>query len=89
MLQSKLFPAIHLFWKQYQANMLSQLKDLGGITIAGEGGHDSMRHCAKYCAYTASCCMLPPYNPFCTCSGINFKIIQQLKGVQSRHLEFF
>ena len=52
MLQTKLFPTVHLFWKKYQANLLSQLKELGGITIAGDGRHDSMGHCAKYCAYT-------------------------------------
>ena len=59
MLQNKLFPTIHLFWKQYQANLLSQLKDLGGIAIAGDRRHDSMGHCAKYCAYTVFCCTLP------------------------------
>ena len=56
MLQTKLFPTVHLFWKKYQANLLSQLKELGGITIAGDGRHDSMGHCAKYCAYTIFCC---------------------------------
>lgn len=59
MLQTKLFPTVHLFWKKYQANLLSQLKELGGITIAGDGRHDSMGHCAKYCAYTIFCCTLP------------------------------
>ena len=67
-LQTKLFPSVYLFWKKYKANLLSQLKELGGITIAGDGRHDSMGHCAKYCAYTIFCCTLP--------RNIHFALVQ-------------
>ncbi|XP_068738524.1 uncharacterized protein [Montipora capricornis] len=40
--------------------MLAKLKDIkGGITIAGDGRHDSMGHSAKYCAYTIFCTTIP------------------------------
>ena len=40
--------------------MLSRLKDLsGGVTIAGDGRHDSMGHSAKFGAYTIFCCTIP------------------------------
>lgn len=35
------------------------VKNMGGITLSGDGHHDSMGHCAKYCAYTIFCCTLP------------------------------
>ena len=54
-----LIPTVHLFWKRYQTNLLSRLKVMGGITISGDGRHDSTGHCAKYCAYTIFCCTLP------------------------------
>ena len=59
-LQNKLFPDIYLYWQGYQTSMLKKLKDLkDGITIAGDGRHDSMGHSAKYCAYTIFCCTVP------------------------------
>ena len=54
-----LIPTVHLFWKRYQTSPLTRLKDMGGITLSGDGRHDSMGHCAKYCAYTIFCCTLP------------------------------
>ena len=58
--QNKLFPAIYLYWQRYQTSMLKKLKDLkDGITISGDGRHDSIGHGAKYCAYTIFCCTVP------------------------------
>ena len=40
--------------------MLEKLKSLRtGITIAGDGRHDSMGHSAKFGAYTIFCCTVP------------------------------
>ena len=40
--------------------MLEKVKSIkDGITIAGDGRHDSMGHCAKYGAYTIFCCTVP------------------------------
>lgn len=78
--RTKLFPTVHLFWKKYQANLLSQLKELGGITIAGDGRHDSMGHCAKYCAYTIFCCTLPRI--------IHFALVQRNQAGNSPAMEF-
>ncbi|XP_073231855.1 uncharacterized protein [Porites lutea] len=64
-----LFPTVHLFWKRYQANLFSQLKVLGDLTIAGDGRHDSMGHCAKYGAYTIFCCTLPRIIHFALVQG--------------------
>ena len=58
--QSQLFPTIALYWKRYQEKMLDKVKAIkDGITIAGDGRHDSMGHCAKYGAYTIFCCTVP------------------------------
>lgn len=59
-LQTKLFPTIYLYWQKYQAQMLAKVKAIqGGITIAGDGRHDSMGHSAKFGAYTIFCCTVP------------------------------
>ncbi|XP_068705994.1 uncharacterized protein [Montipora foliosa] len=71
---------IHLFWKEYQANLLSQLNDLGRLIIAGDGCHDSMGHCAKYCAYTVFCCTLPRI--------IHFALVQRNQAGSSPGMEF-
>ena len=40
--------------------MLAKLKSVqGGITIAGDGRHDSMGHGTKFGAYTIFCCSIP------------------------------
>ena len=40
--------------------MLDKLKSLRtGITIAGDGRHESMGHSAKFAAYTILCCTVP------------------------------
>ncbi|XP_044171604.1 uncharacterized protein LOC122955935 [Acropora millepora] len=58
--RTKLFPTIHLYWQNYQKKMLSRLKDLsGGVTIAGDGRHDSMGHSAKFGAYSIFCSTIP------------------------------
>ena len=58
--QTKLFPLIYLYWQKYQSQMLEKLKSLRtGITIAGDGRHDSMGHSAKFGAYTIFCCTVP------------------------------
>ena len=39
------FGTIYLYWQNYQSKMLAKLKPLqSGITIAGDGRHDSMGH---------------------------------------------
>ena len=43
--------------------MLEKVKAIqDGITIAGDGRHDSMGHCAKYGAYTIFFAALFPYS---------------------------
>ena len=40
--------------------MMSKLDNLkDGITIAGDGRHDSMGHSAMYCVYTLFCHNIP------------------------------
>ncbi|XP_068747225.1 uncharacterized protein [Montipora capricornis] len=78
--RNMLIPTVHLFWKRYQTNLLSRLKDMGGITLSGDGRHDSMGHCAKYCAYTIFCCTLP--------SIIHFALIQRNQAGSSPAMEF-
>ena len=52
----KKFPAIHLYWKEYQKGMVEKLKATGQImAIAGDGRYDSMGHIGKYCAHTIFC----------------------------------
>ena len=43
-----------------EGQMLAKLKAIqDGITIAGDGRHDSMGHSAKFGAYTIFCCTVP------------------------------
>jgi solute carrier family 8 (sodium/calcium exchanger) len=49
-------PSIHMHWKEYQKKVVSQAKEAGSLVLAGDGRHDSMGHCAKYCAYTIFSC---------------------------------
>ncbi|XP_067024374.1 uncharacterized protein [Acropora muricata] len=79
--QNLLIPTIHLFWKRYQANLFSQLKDMRAVTLSGDGRHDSMGHCAKYCAYTIFCCTLPRI--------IHFALVQRNQAGSSPAMEFF
>ncbi|XP_067047680.1 uncharacterized protein [Acropora muricata] len=80
--RNKLFPAIYLYWQRYQTSMLKKLKDLkDGITIAGDGRHDSMGHSAKYCAYTIFCCTVPMI--------IHFSLVQRNQAGSSTAMEFF
>ena len=46
----------HLHWKEYQKKIVNQAKEAGSLVLAGDGRHDSMGHCAKYCAYTIFSC---------------------------------
>ena len=60
MFQSKLFPTIYMYWKKYQSKLLEKVKAVsGGVVVAGDGHHDSMRHSAKFGAYTIFCCTVP------------------------------
>ncbi|XP_067029738.1 uncharacterized protein [Acropora muricata] len=80
--RNKLFPAIYLYWQRYQTSMLKKLKDLkDGITIAGDGRHDSMGHSAKYCAYTIFCCTVPMI--------IHFSLVQRNQAGSSTAMDFF
>ncbi|XP_068712164.1 uncharacterized protein [Montipora foliosa] len=79
--RTKLFPTIHLYWQNYQDKMLSRLKDLsGGVTIAGDGRHDSMGHSAKFRAYTIFCCTIPMI--------IHFALVQRNQAGSSPAMEF-
>ncbi|XP_015751817.1 PREDICTED: uncharacterized protein LOC107331715 isoform X2 [Acropora digitifera] len=79
--RTKLFPTIHLYWQNYQNKMLSRLKDLsGGVTIAGDGRHDSMGHSAKFGAYTIFCCTIPMI--------IHFALVQRNQAGSSTAMEF-
>ena len=58
-----------MYWQEYQSRMLARLKGLrDGITIAGDGRHDSMGHSAKFGAYTIFCCTIP--------MSIHFSLVQ-------------
>ena len=48
-----------MHWKKYQGNLLEKMKQHGQLVVAGDGRHDSMGHCTKYCAYTVFCCTVP------------------------------
>ena len=37
---------------------------MNAVTLSGDGRHDSLGHCAKYCAYTIFCCTLPHLTHF-------------------------
>lgn len=85
-LQNKLFPAIYLYWQRYQTLTLAKLKDIkDGITIAGDGRHDSMGHSAKYCAYTIFCCTIPMIIHF---SLVQVSIIEFTSLIQCIHCRF-
>ena len=53
-----LFPAISLYWKKCQKDMIDEAVKNPAV-IAGDGRHDSMGHSAKYCAYTLFNCTSP------------------------------
>lgn len=54
------FPIDLSLLEKYQSQMLGKLKSLRtGITITGDGQHDSMGHSAKFGAYTILCCTVP------------------------------
>jgi len=58
--QSKLFPVIQIYWQRYQAKLLAKVKAIcEGVSIPGDGRHDSMGHSAKFGAYTMFCCTIP------------------------------
>ena len=58
--QEKILPAISLYWKKYQEQILDDLKSRNmDLVLAGDGRHDSMGHSAKYGAYTMLC-LNPP-----------------------------
>ena len=60
MLQGKLFPTILIYWESYQAKLLAKVKAVReGVSIAGDGRHDSMGYSAKFGAYTMFCCTIP------------------------------
>ena len=71
--QEKLFPAISLYWKKYQKQLIDKVcsDNKEPVVIAGDGRHDSMGHSAKYCAYTIFCCTSP-----CI---IHFSLVQVMK----------
>ncbi|XP_015759354.1 PREDICTED: uncharacterized protein LOC107338632 [Acropora digitifera] len=79
--RNKLFPTILLYWEKYQQNLLEKVKAIeDGITIAGDGRHDSMGHCAKYGAYTIFCFTLPMI--------LHFSLIQRNQTGSSPAMEF-
>ena len=87
-LQSKLFPTIYLYWQKYQTCMLSKLKAIsGGITIAGDGRHDSMGHSAKFGAYTIFCCTIPMIINFVMVQ-VGTKVLFELYLVSGFYQEF-
>ena len=45
-----------MHWKRYRTEWQLQLKEINEIVLAGDGRHDSVGHCAKYCAYSIFCC---------------------------------
>ncbi|XP_065059701.1 uncharacterized protein LOC135687139 [Rhopilema esculentum] len=55
--REKLFPAIYIHWKVYQAGLLRALKDESNpAVLAGDARHDSMGHSAKYGTYLVYSC---------------------------------
>ena len=59
-----------MHWKKYQKQIVTDIKKENekGISVAGDGRHDSMGHSAKYCAYTILCCT--------TSNIIHFSLVQ-------------
>ncbi|XP_068685177.1 uncharacterized protein [Montipora foliosa] len=79
--QSKLFPTTLIYWGRYQAKLLAKVKAVcEGVSIAGDGRHDSMGHSAKFGAYTMFCCTLPMI--------IHFVLIQRNQAGSSNAMEF-
>ncbi|KAK3732559.1 hypothetical protein QZH41_017850, partial [Actinostola sp. cb2023] len=79
-IHSKLFPTIYIYWQRCQAKMLEKVKSLrDGVSVAGDGRHDSMGHCAKYGAYSVFCCTLPMI--------IHFSLIQRNQAGNSPAME--
>ena len=50
--RSFLFPAVISYWEQYQAGLISKLKELKDVVWSGDGRFDSMGHSAKFGAYS-------------------------------------
>lgn len=50
-----LFPVILKYWKNYQARLITKVKDLKDVVWSGDGRFDSMGHSAKYGVYTLLC----------------------------------
>ena len=68
-LQTKLFPTVHLFWKSYQKALFNKMREQkSAIVMSGDGRHDSMGHSAKYGAYTMFCNT--------TASVVHFEMVQ-------------
>ncbi|XP_073236454.1 uncharacterized protein [Porites lutea] len=61
------------------SKLVLSAKVLGDLTIAGDGRHDSMGHCAKYGAYTIFCCTLPRI--------IHFALVQRNQAGSSPAME--
>ncbi|XP_028416037.1 uncharacterized protein LOC114539599 [Dendronephthya gigantea] len=79
--REKLYPALLIYWREYQAKIMEELKACqNSLTIAGDGRHDSMGHSAKYCAYTTFCCTVPKI--------IDFSLVQRNEVGNSTGMEF-
>ena len=50
--RSFLFPAVISYWEQYEAGLISKLKELKDVVWSGDGRFDSMGHSAKFGAYS-------------------------------------
>ena len=48
-----------MYWESNQAKLLAKVKAVQGVSVAGDGRHDSMGHNAKFGAYTMFCCTIP------------------------------
>jgi len=49
-----------MYWESYQAKLLAKVKAVHeGVSIAGDGRHDSIGHSAKFGAYTMFSCTIP------------------------------
>ena len=53
------------------------------VTLSGNGRHDSMGLCAKYCAYTIFCCTLPHIIHFALVQVCYFLCVPILSSVNS------
>ncbi|KAK3735909.1 hypothetical protein QZH41_010201, partial [Actinostola sp. cb2023] len=52
-----LIPTIVTFWRSYQSKIEESLRGKE-VVLAGDGRHDSMGHCAKFCTYSIFCCTI-------------------------------